>query len=176
MGILAQTSNFQKCIKKTNKIPEYASDFKNEYLFIRGINKSCEDFVKILDSEREIFNSPQANKLIFYFNKFLKAQEIEYLNDISEFYFKENDVKFIIILECQLDDNMDLFYDPDSYEFDQLKYENDYPSLREFFKCFERFKKKINIKEMTYSDFERQILDSDDEFEIFLSDSDSDSD
>ena len=46
MGILAQTSNFQNCIKKTNKIPEYAMDFKNEYLFIRGINKEMESFVE----------------------------------------------------------------------------------------------------------------------------------
>ena len=33
MGILVQSS----CISGTNKIPEYARDFKNEYLFIRGI-------------------------------------------------------------------------------------------------------------------------------------------
>ena len=31
MVILAQSSNFQNCIKKTNKIPEYARDFKKEY-------------------------------------------------------------------------------------------------------------------------------------------------
>ena len=28
MGILAQTSNFQNCIKKTNKIPEYAGNLR----------------------------------------------------------------------------------------------------------------------------------------------------
>ena len=95
MVILAQSSNYQKCVKKTNKIPDYARDYKNEYLFIRGINKTCEKFIMILDSEGELFNSPQANKLILYFNKFLKAQEIEYLNDISELYFKEKDVTFI---------------------------------------------------------------------------------
>ena len=39
MGILGQSSNYQNCIKKTNKIPEYARNYKNEYLFIRGINK-----------------------------------------------------------------------------------------------------------------------------------------
>ena len=30
-----------------NKVPEYARDFKNEYLFIRGINKEMEGFVDI---------------------------------------------------------------------------------------------------------------------------------
>ena len=49
---------------------------------------------------------------MYYFNKFLKAQEIEYLNDISELYFKESDVRFIESLELQLDDYMDLFYNP----------------------------------------------------------------
>ena len=38
MVILAQTSNFQNCIKNTNKIPEYARNYKNEWLFIRGID------------------------------------------------------------------------------------------------------------------------------------------
>ena len=117
--ILAQSSNYQKYIKKTNKIPDYARDYRNEYLFIRGIDTEREKFVKILDQEGEIFKSSQANKIKLYFNKFLKAQEIEYLNDISELYFKEKDVRFIETLELQLDDYMDLFYDPDSYEFDQ---------------------------------------------------------
>ena len=106
----------------------------------------------------------------------MKAQELDYLKDISEFYFEESDVNYIDSLELQLDDYMDLFFDLDSYEYDEEKYENEYPGLREFSECFERFKNKINIKEITYSDFERQIkiLDSDDEYEIFLSDSDSD--
>ena len=30
-----------------NKIPEYAREYKNEYLFIRGINKEMESFVDI---------------------------------------------------------------------------------------------------------------------------------
>ena len=174
MGILAKTSNYQKCIKKTNKIPDYARGYRNEYLFIRGINKTCEKFVKILDQEGEIFNTPQAKKVMYYFNKFLKAQEIEYLNDISELYFKEKDVRFIESLELQLDDYMDLFYDPDSYEFDQEKYENDYPGLKEFFESFMKFKVKIKLEELSFSDFMRDLsyLDSDSDD----SDSDSDSD
>ena len=139
MGILDHSSNYQKCIKKTNKIPDYARGYRNEYLFIRGINKTCEKFVKILDQEGEIFNTPQAKKVMFYFNEFLKAQEIEYLNDISELYFKEKDVRFTESLELQLHDYMDLFYDPDSYEFDEEKYENDYPGLKEF------YEKKLNL-------------------------------
>ena len=176
MGILATTSKYQKCIKKTNKIPDYARGYRNEYLFIRGIDKTCEKFVKILDQEGEIVNTPQAKKVMYYFNKFLKAQEIEYLNDISELYSKEKDVRFIESLELQLDDYMDLFYDSDSYEFDQEKYENDYPGLKEFYESFSKFKDKIKIEELSFSDFKRDLsyLDSDSEDSMLDSDSDSD--
>ena len=94
MGILAKTSNYQKCIKKTNKIPDYARDYRNEYLFIRGINKTCEDFVEMLGRE-EIFKSHQADRLMRYFNRFLKAQQLDYLSDTSEINFKYEDVKSI---------------------------------------------------------------------------------
>ena len=43
MGILGQTSNYQNFIKNNNIIPDYASDYKNEYLFIRGIDKTGEN-------------------------------------------------------------------------------------------------------------------------------------
>ena len=174
MGILAKTSNYQKCIKKTNKIPDYARGYRNEYLFIRGIDKTCEKFVKTLDAEGEIFKSPQANKIKLYLNKFLKAQEIEYLNDISELYFKEKDVRFIESLELQLDDYMDLFYDPDSYEFDQEKYENDYSGLKEFFESFSKFNDKIKKEELSFSDFKSDIINLGSDDDYVISDSDSD--
>ena len=46
MVILAQSSNFQNSIKKTNKIPQYARDFKKEYLLIIGINREFRYFVE----------------------------------------------------------------------------------------------------------------------------------
>ena len=64
MVILAQTSNFQNCIKKTNKIPEYARDFKNEYLFIRGIHKEFKYFVdNINEAYRGLFENHRFNKI-----------------------------------------------------------------------------------------------------------------
>ena len=83
MGILEHTSNFQNYIKKTNKIPEYAREFKNEYLFIRGINKTCERFIKILDLDAKIFNSPQAYQLKLYIKRFVKAKELVILRIIA---------------------------------------------------------------------------------------------
>ena len=96
MGILAQTSNFQKCIKKTNKISEYARDYRNEYLFIRGINKTLEDFIinYLLDCS-ELFVSSYSDRIKFFVRKFLKAQELDGLKDTSSFIFKECDVENI---------------------------------------------------------------------------------
>ena len=164
MVILGQ----QNCISGTNKIPEYARDFKNEYLFIRSINKTCEKFVKKLDEDAKIFDTPQAYQLMLYFRRFVKAKELGYLDDNSEFKFEESDINFIDSLELQLDDYMDLFYDIDSGNFNQERYDSyEYKNLVEFFYCFERFKSKVYIKQITYSDFECDInlLDSDDELD-----------
>ena len=75
MGILPQSHRDSNSILSKSKIPDYTRDYKNEYLFIRGINKACGDFVKRLDEEENAFNNPQADKLIFYFNKFLKLKK-----------------------------------------------------------------------------------------------------
>ena len=61
---------------------------------------------------------------------------------------------------------MDLFYDIDSGKFNPERYDSyEYKNLAEFNDCFERSKSKVFIKEITYSDFERDInlLHSDDE-------------
>ena len=63
MGILAKTSNYQKYIKKTNKIPDYARGYRNEYLFIRGINKTCGKFVKLIKENEEFYNSYEALRI-----------------------------------------------------------------------------------------------------------------
>ena len=158
-------------LNKIDKIPEYVGQFRKEWLFIRGINKECEIFVKKLDDEGKIFKSPKANRIKLLFKRFLKAQERGRLQDISEFYFKEDDVKFIESLEINLDDYMDIFHIPGSCIFDNEKYENDNTGLKEFNEIFSRFKDKIRIEEFTYKDFKNSLnyLSSD-------SDSDSDSD
>ena len=183
MVILAHSSNYQKCIKKTNKIPDYAKEYRNEYLFIRGIDKTCGKFAKRLDIEGEIFDRPQANKLKLYFNRFLKAQELEYLNDTTKISLKYEDIKSIEISGLLLDDYRDLCCDLDSYEFDQEKYdnevENDYPGFKEFFESFSRFNDKLNVDQMSEVEYYKSIIsdiDSDTDYNIIWSDSDSDSD
>ena len=144
MGILAQSSHHQNCIKSTNKIPEYARDFQNEYLFIRGINKECERFIKKLDLGAKIFDTNYSYKLMLRFRRFLKAKKLGYLDDNIEFKFEESDVNFIDSLELQLDDYMDLFYDLDSGKFNQERYDSyEYRNLVLFNDCFKSFKSKV---------------------------------
>ena len=104
---------------------------------------------------KNILIVPKLINLSYILIKFLKAQQLEYRNDISELYFKENGVKFIESLELQLDEYTDLYCDPDSYEFDQEKYdnnvENDYPGFKEFFECFNKLKNKLKIKYLSHS-------------------------
>ena len=141
-------------------IPDYAKDFKNEYLFIIGINKKCERFVNKIN-EKNVFNSSLAKKLILNFNKFLIFQNLGYFKDINDFYLENEDVIFIEYLESKLDENMDLLFNPYSFKFDQEKYENDDTGFKEFFESFRKFKDKIKVKEMTFSLFSDSDSDSD---------------
>ena len=179
--ILAHSSNYQKCIKKTNKIPDYAREYRNEYLFIRGIDKACGEFVEILGRE-EIFKSHQVDRLMRYFNKFLKAQQLDYLNDTSEINLKYEDVKSIESLGLQLDDYRAFCFDEDRCEIDEEKYnnnvENDFPGFKRFFECFSRFNDKINVDEVSEEDYYKSLIydiDDDDDY-VISDDSDSDSD
>ena len=184
MGILDQSYHNCNATLSKSKIPDYAREYRNEYLFIRGINKTCGEFVKKLGRE-EIFKSHQADRLMRHFNRFLKAQVLGYLNDTSEISFKFKDVKSIESLELQLDDYMNLYCDPDSCKFDEEKYnnvENDFPGLKRFFECFSRFNDKINVDQMSEEDYYKSKIydsdsDSDDDVIYIYSDSDdSDSD
>ena len=74
MGILARLSVSQNCIKSTNKIPEYAREYKKEYLFIRGINKEFKYFIDNLDDlNNGLFESHRADRIKYFMKRFLKG-------------------------------------------------------------------------------------------------------
>ena len=127
-------------------IPNYAKNIKKEYIFIIDINKKCENFLNKIDEEN-VFNSPQSKKLIIYFNKFLIFQELGHFKDISNYCFENEDVNFIVYLERKLEENMDLFFNPVSFKFEEEKYENDETGFKLFFESFVKFKDKIKIEE-----------------------------
>ena len=148
-----------------SKIPEYAKDFKNEWLYITGINRKCGEFMKILgdntDSLEKVFSSSRAKALIKDFKNVLEAQKIGKLRNISDFYFKYFDANNIECLEEQLDNYRDLYVDPDSYEFDKESYDLnidiDFPGFRELFKLISLFNDKIKKEEPIFN----CIFDSD---------------
>ena len=152
-----------------NKIPEYAKDFKREWQYIRGINKTCGIFLNKLEKidryeDEKLFISPIAKQLKYHMKNFLKCLENGKIKDISNFYFKYFDANNIECLEEQLDYYCDLYVDPDSYEFDQEYYDlcidRDYPGFKELIGLVSSFNDKIKRE---------------DPIVIFESDSDSES-
>ena len=70
-------SDFKSFIKNNNKIPEYAKDYKREYLFIIGLNYEFRYFkYKPEDvSFYEFFNNLHVKKIIKLLKMFLRNQE-----------------------------------------------------------------------------------------------------
>ena len=146
-----------------NKIPEYASHFKKEWLCIRGINKDLRCFyIKYLSDASKLFVSSYSDRIKRFMRRFLKAQERGQLKDISGFIFEECDVKFIVLLFKKIHF---YFYREKEFNEDEIVDYDDYyyyvnpPGYTDFYELFCKFYSKINVG----------FLESD-------SDSDSDSD
>ena len=141
-----------------NKIPEYARDYKKEWLFIRGINKSCEMLIiKIVNSDysdEKIFSSPGTKALVRDIKIVLAFERMGKLQNISELKFKLNEINEIECLQEELDNYRDLYVDPDSYKFDEESYEKnidkDFPGFREIFDVISLFNDKIRRDEEEY--------------------------
>ena len=133
MGVLKHTSNFQNCIKSTNKIPEYARDYKKEYLFIRGINK---EFKYILDNLDELnsglFESDRVNRIMKIIKRYLRGQERGKLRDISNLILPKYDFIY-----------MEEFYINIYYEFEDNTIYIEFNDLLE--KLYNQIKKIENI-------------------------------
>ena len=149
MVILAHSSNFQNCIKKTNKIPEYAREYKKEYLLIIGINKMCLNFISKYETDsRKRFVSEYYDSIKYFIKRFLKGQERGKLQDISSLILRNYDFSFI----------------EDLYQI--LIYENDFvdidnPGYRDFYELFCKFYDKIKIE---YFDIDELISSEDSEY------------
>ena len=138
MVILALSSNFQNYITKTNKIPEYARDYKKEYLFIRGINKMCLNFISKYETDsRKRFVSEYYDSIKYFIKRFLKGQERGKLKDISNLMLPK--YCFLYIEEFYLN----IYYE---IEFD------DNPIYVEFFDLIGKLYNKIKI-ELVFSDY-----------------------
>ena len=160
MVILALSSNFQNYITKTNKIPEYARDYKKEYLFIRGINKMCLNFISKYETDsRKRFVSEYYDSIKYFIKRFLKGQERGKLQDISSFVLRNYDISFIEDLY------LIIIYEIDFEEVDKSDY-------RDFYELFCKFYEKIKIA--YYDDDDDECVYSDSEYSDSEDSEDSD--
>ena len=150
MACLAHFTNFKKSNTSNNKIPEYAKDFKNEWLYIIGINKKCWEFMKILevntDSFEEVFWSSRARALIRDFKNVLEAQEMGKLQNISKLKFKLSAVSKIIDLRDGLYFHIGHTFYGDFFSDDEFQ---------DFFENLIIFTNNVNIK--NEEDFEDDL-------------------
>ena len=138
MVILANTSNLQNYIKSTNKIPKYATDFKKEYLYIRGINNELKYFYKHLDEINDgLFKSKRSDSLCYLIKRFLRGQEKGKLKDISDLVLPK--YEFVYIEDFYLN----IYYELEFY---------DNPSYKEFSDLIGKLYNKIKI-EFVFSDY-----------------------
>ena len=120
---LASKYNFNDFIK-SNKIPEYAMEYKREYLFIRGLNINFKYFIKKLDDlNNGLFETDLTKSIKYYMKRFLRRQEDGRLKDVSNFIFPDNILNNIIFINEQFECyklRYDAFCDDDGKEYNYL--------------------------------------------------------
>ena len=163
-GIPASTTNtclinsINRMSGKKSKIPIYASNFKREYLFIRGLNKYFECFTKKLDSLNDgLFESNISNTIKKYMKRFLRSQEKGKFNNINKFIIPSYDIDNMLsnILLVNKDfENYKIRYDffckyrSDDYYNKDNEYFVDgkpYPGFKEFYDIFKMILNQINF-------------------------------
>ena len=161
MGVPEVSDRNSNATLTQNKIPDYARDYRNEYLFIRGIDKTCDGLeMKLYDEDKEIFKSIKIDKIKRLIHKFEKAQKLGYLKNISDEDIYESEVFNSISLYESLIDMGDYYYNYDT-EY------ADFPGYIDFVRSIELFHRKFKLNEIEISSNKINWSDSD-------SDSDSD--
>ena len=170
----------------SNKIPEYAKDFKNEWLYIRGINKEFVYLSNKLDLlNHGLFETKIANRIKNIMKDFLRAQEKGKLKNISNFilpsditynlnFINKNFELYKLRYDAFCDDD-DFVYgsddDSDDGNGEYLVDGKPYPGFIEFYDIFKKIYNQIK-NEDSDSDSDSDYEDDD----IILLDSDSDDD
>ena len=175
---LPQTELISGLTGKKSKIPIYASDFKREYLFIRGLNTYFKCFTKKLDClNHGLFESNISNTIKKYLKRFLRAQEKGKFNHINNLIIPSYDLDIIrdmiFINEqfelykrrciCDLSDDSDDDNDNGGYDdYDDwgasLVNSQLFPGFKEFYNIF--------IKIFDQLKYDRYDCESDSEIEI----------
>ena len=136
----------------SNKIPEYAKEYKREYQYIRGINKAIGfmsdimeevEFDKPVKTDREIICN-KFDRLIKFIKIFLRAQENGKLKDISNFEFEYFDIDNIYEVKFSIKYYLSLIID--YYDWNRGLNDKNLVSRYERYKHdLELFLSKINL-------------------------------
>ena len=166
---LPQTELIGGLTGKKSKIPIYASDFKREYLFVRGLNTYFKCFTKKLDClNHGLFESNISNTIKKYMKRFLRAQEKGKFNHINNLIIPNYDIDIIrdiIFIDEQFEcykRRYDFFCDnndDDDYVNVDGEYFVDgkpYPGFKEFYDIF-----KMIFNQIKYHDYNDYNSDSD---------------
>ena len=155
--------------------PDYAKDFKNEYLFIIGINNEFKYFLDNMNkATRGLFENFRVDKIKKFIGIFFLYQNSGYFKDLSNFEIKSSDVKNLIKIKKIFNDfNRLIEYRKDCYRGDEQNFIVPYPGFKNIYDDFELFCSKFKIKYDADDRFWDYNADSD---RYCFSDSDSDSD
>ena len=164
---LPQTELIGELTGKKSKIPIYASDFKREYQYIRGINRAIafmSDIMEkeVLDTYVKIDGDIISNKfdtLMKFIKRFLRATENGKFKDISNFEFGYVDIDNIYEVKFSIDYYLSVI----QHYYDWSRGLND----KSLVSRYERYKHDL---ELFLSKINLKLQDTGD------SDSDSDSD
>ena len=173
------------------KIPPYASDFKKEYLYIRGLNQEFKFFSnKLVDINKGLFESKNSSRIKYIMKRFLRAQEKGKLKDISNFIFPSYDIdkiRNILFINEQFelykirydafcddsDDDNHYYSDDDSDDDGDGEYLVDgkpYPGFKEFYDIF-----KMIFNQIQYKGYDSDSDSDSEDYDIVIHFSDSDS-
>ena len=125
-------------------IPDYAKDFKNEYLFIIGINNEFKYFLdNIKEATHGLFENFRVDKIKKFIGKFLLYQNSGYFKDLSNFEIKSSDVKNLIKIKKIFNNFKKTI---NSYHGDEQNFIVPYPGFKNIYDDFELFCSKFKIK------------------------------
>ena len=148
-------------------IPDYTKDFKNEYLFILGINNEFKYFLDNMnEATRGLFENNKVDKIKKFIEKFLLYQNLGHFKDVSNFEIKSSDIKNLIKIKKNFNDfNRLIEYKKDCYDGDEQNFIVPYPGFKNIYDDFVLFCSKFKIK-----------YEADDRFWDYNADSDRDRD
>ena len=144
-------------------IPVYAKDYRNEYLFIRGIDTCFKFFLENMNkADKGIFQNNRVEIIKKKINKLDQSQRLGYLSDISSMEIDEQDVCYSNLLLERLDDFADYYVD--ELEFDEERFDRfvdcEFPGYKNLVECINLFHNKFKI---VFNKYKIILPDSDDD-------------